>query len=39
MGEGIGDEIARGRLLHQDLDVVFRWQERHRVIEHRGVAT
>ena len=39
MGEGIGDEIACGRLLHQDFDAVFRWQERYRVIEHRGAPT
>src|SRR5262249_14608806 len=38
MREGIGDEIARGRLLHQDLDTVFRWQERHRIIEYRWAA-
>src|SRR5262245_64137865 len=35
MCKGIGNEIARGRLLQQALDAVFRWQERHRVIEHR----
>src|SRR5262245_34764417 len=38
MREGIGDEIARCRFLHQVLDAVFRWQEHHRVIEHRGAA-
>src|SRR5262249_3335473 len=27
MGEGVGDEIARRRLLHQALDAVVRWQE------------
>jgi hypothetical protein len=39
MGEGIGDEIACGRLLHQALDAVFGWQQHHRVIEHRGATT
>src|SRR5262249_20852475 len=38
MGEGVGDEIARRRLLHQALDAVVRWQECHRVIEPRGAA-
>src|SRR5215472_9248285 len=33
MREGIGDEIARGWFLHQELDAVFRWQEHHGVIE------
>src|SRR3989442_8127372 len=39
MGEGIGDEIARGRLLHQVCYTICRRHQRHRVVEHRWAAT